>query len=95
MSNKTLTDYIKESRNREVDNSIEHIISELADEGLKVEFGKIGTRTTYAMIYDENHDVEIVGYTFIKNLKFYKESTGKYKALQQAMARKNFADNAE
>ena len=88
---KSITDQLKESRSREVDNSIESILNELAEEGLSVEFGKIGSRTTYAMIYDESHDVEIVGYTFIKDLKFYKESTGKYKALQQAMARKKLS----
>lgn len=88
---KDIKSYMRESRNQEVDTMMENILAEIRSEGLKVEFGKIGIRTTYAMIYDENHDTEIVGYTFVKDIKFYKENVGMLKALQQAMARKRLS----
>ena len=81
--------HLRESRKQETDESLEKYIQDLKREGLNVEFGKIGVRTTYALIYDDNHDTEIVGYTFIKDMKFYRENVGKLKALQQAMARKD------
>lgn len=91
----SIKNYIKESRAQEVDALLESSIKSLESEGLSVEFGKIGQHTTYAMIYNEDHTTELVGYTFVKNLKFYKENVGKYRALQQAMARKELAESAE
>ena len=90
-----LKGYIRESRDQEVDNNLENIINNLKAEGLSVEFGNIGVRTTYALIHDENHDVEIVGYTFLKDMKFYKKNVGKLRALQQAMARKTMANEVK
>lgn len=90
-----IKNYIRESRNQEVDTLLDSAIQELQEEGLSVEFGKIGVRTTYALIYDENHDVEVVGYTFLKDMKYYKENVGKLKALQQALARKTLAEEKE
>ena len=84
--------YVRESRGQEVNTLLDNSIKELQKDGLIVEFGKIGNRTTYAFIHDESYNVEIVGYTFLKDLKFYKENLGKLKALQQAMARKRIAE---
>lgn len=82
--------YLKESRTKEVDNALESLLKELELEGYEVEFGKIGLRTTYALLI--HGDSEIVGYTFLKDMKFYKENVGKLKALQQALARKKIAE---
>ena len=88
-----IKNYLRESRNKEVDSLLDSTIEDLKKEGLSVEFGKIGIRTTYALIHDETNDVEIVGYTFLKDMKFYKENVGKLKALEQAIARKKISDN--
>lgn len=90
-----IKDYLRDSRKQEVNTTLETTIQDLAKEGLFVEFGHIGQRTTYAMIYSEDHSVEVVGYTFIKDLKYYKENVGKLKALQQAIARKNTAPESK
>lgn len=84
--------YIKEVHNQEVDTVLESKIHDLNEEGFSVEFGNIGLRTTYALIHNETHEVEIVGYTFIKDMKYYKENVGKLKALQQAIARKELSE---
>lgn len=89
---KDIQSYIRESRNQEVDKVLENTIKSLEEEGLSVEFGKIGNRTNYALIHDESHDIEIVGYTFLKDMRFYKENVGKLKALQQALARREVTD---
>lgn len=86
---------LKESRNQEVDTLLANSISNLQKEGLTVEFGKIGVRTTYALIHNEDSSIEIVGYTFLKDMKYYKENLGKLKALQQALARKELAETTE
>lgn len=83
---------LQESRNQECDSQLSALIESLREEGLEVEFGKIGVRTTYALLHNEDNSVEIVGYTFIKDMKYYKENTGKLKALQQALARKKIAE---
>lgn len=83
-----IKNYLIESRTQEIDSNLESIILDLQLEGLNVEFGKIGKRTTYALIFNHDHSIEIVGYTFIKNLEYYKENLGKLKALQQALARR-------
>lgn len=84
-----IKNYLRDSRKQEVEESTKALIADLAKEGYSVEFGHIGQRTTYALLYNEDHSSEIVGYTFIKDMKFYKENVGKLKALQQAIARKN------
>lgn len=91
----SIKNMIKESRSKEVDNTLSEKVSELEKEGLIVEFGKIGTRTTYALIHDESYEREIVGYTFLKDLTYYRENIGKLKALQQALIRKEIADKQE
>lgn len=88
-----IKNYLRESRNKEVDTLTDKIIDDLKKEGMSVEFGKIGIRTTYALIHNEDNSVEFVGYTFLKDMKFYKENVGRLKALQQALARKKLADN--
>lgn len=87
--------FIKDSRSQEIDEALNSALRSIAAEGLMVEFGAIGEHTTYAMIYDVDHETEIVGYTYIQNLKYYKENVGKLKALQQAIARKETARNRE
>lgn len=93
MSN--INNYLRESRGQEVNKMLDQYIQDLADEGLSVEFGKIGIRTTYALIHDASHDREIVGYTFLKDVSYYKEDVGKLKALQQALARKKLAEESK
>lgn len=83
---------LQESRNQECDSKLSSLIESLREESLEVEFGNIGIRTTYALIHNEDNSVEIVGYTFIKDMKYYKENTGKLKALQQALARKKLSE---
>ena len=85
--------HLRESKNNEVITYINEIISNLNSEGYDVVFGKIGNRTTYCLLTNKDKDVEIVGYTFIKNLKYYDENKGKLKSLQQAVARKEMAEN--
>lgn len=79
---------IRKNRTEEVQSQIDELINGLHIQGFCVEFGNIGTKTTYAMIYTPDHEVEYVGYTFIRNMKYYNENTGKLKALNQAIARK-------
>ena len=90
-----IRDKVRKNRDTEVQTQINEIINNLANEGLSVEFGTIGKKTTYAMIYSDNHDVEYVGYTFIKNVKYYNENTGKLRALNQAIARKETLNEEE
>lgn len=84
---------LRESRSKEIDDSINNLLSNLSKEGLQVEFGTIGKRTTYAMIHDEEYTVEIVGYTFLKDLSYYNPKVGKLKALQQAIVRKGLSES--
>ena len=88
-----IKNYLRESREKEVETLTDNIINNLKNEGLSVEFGKIGIRTTYALIHNEDNSIESVGYTFLKDMRFYKENVGTMKALQQALARKKIADN--
>lgn len=84
---------VQEAKEVEVNNSISLIIKYLNQEGYIIDFGKIGTRTTYAIAYTPDHSEEIVGYTYISDLKYYKENIGKLKALQQVLARKKLLEN--
>lgn len=90
-----IKDVVKSSREKETTESILKLISDLNDKGLKVKFGKIGNRTTYALVYDETHTIEYVGYTYLKDLKYYNENTGRLRALQQAIARMNTIEGKE
>lgn len=84
--------YLRESRSQEMEATLSQTISELEKEGFTVEFGNIGKRTTYALL-SKDPDTEILGYTFLKDMKFYSENVGKLKALQQAIARKEIAES--
>lgn len=84
---------INESRSKETDAQVELLINMLKEEGLTVEFGNIGTRSTWALIHNEDYSVELVGYSFVKDLKYYRQNVGHLKALQQALARKQISDN--
>lgn len=88
---KDIKECVRENRKLEVDTQINNILKSLREEGLSVEFGKIGIRTTYALIHDTDNSIEIVGYTFLKDMKFYQENVGRLKALQQALARKELS----
>lgn len=83
-----IREQVRKNRTEEVEAQVAEIIRELNREGLIVQFGNIGAKTTYALIHDIDHEIEYVGYTFVKNIKYYNENTGKLKALQQAIARK-------
>lgn len=80
---------VRENKDNEVRKTLQDHIDDLNSEGYKVEFGKIGNRTTYCLIYNEETGYETVGYTFIKNLDYFNPQVGKMKALEQAMARKS------
>lgn len=80
-------DYLRETKTQETNTLLEDNIAEVHAQGFEIEFGHIGQKTTYAMIYNEDHSIEIVGYTFIKDTRFYIENVGKLRALQQARAR--------
>ena len=67
----TMQNILIESRKKEVIASLESLKESILAEGYQVEFGKIGHRTTYAMIYNEDHSVELVGYTYLKNMVHY------------------------
>lgn len=83
---------VKKNREEEVLREIDSTVRELEKQGFLVEFGKIGKKTTYCLIYNEVNDVEYLGYTFIVNMKYYNENVGKLKALHQAIARKETID---
>lgn len=87
--------HLRASRDNEINSMLENSIESLKEEGLSVEFGKIGLRTTYALIYNESHEKEIVGYTFIRDIARYRENIGQLKALQQALARKEIAEKED
>lgn len=63
----------------------------IESEGYTIEFGHIGKKTTYCLL--SKGDEEILGYTFIRNLKYSNELVGKIKAIQQAIARKEITEN--
>lgn len=78
---------INQKKDQEIDAALKSKVAELVSQGYLVEFGNIGSRTTYALIYNESKDYEVVGYTFLKDKSRHRESVGKLKALQQAIAR--------
>lgn len=78
---------LNERRENEIKEQLASLTSELNQEGYEVIFGEIGKKTTYALLV--NGDDEIVGYTFIKDLRYKNALVGKYKALQQAVTRKS------
>lgn len=84
---KELREKLKERREVETKEQINALVAELCNEGYSITFGTIGQKTTYALL--EKGDEEIVGYTFIKDLKYKNPLIGQLKALQQAMARKS------
>lgn len=86
---------VTNSKTMEVDNILADKIQEIHDMGYSVEFGKIGTHTTYALLVHQETGEEIVGYTFLRDMKYYRENVGKLKAVQQAIARKRVADARE
>lgn len=85
--NQNIRTKIRESREKDTNAQIENLLAELRQEGYTVTFGTIGEKTTYAFL--QNGEEEIVGYTFIKDLRYKNESVGKLKALQQAVTRKS------
>lgn len=88
-----ISNHIKNSRSQEIQATIDSILDTLHSEGFEVEIGNIGARTTYALIHTEDHSIEYLGYTFIKDMKYFNPTTGKLKALQQAIARKEIAES--
>lgn len=84
----SVKEYIRVSRDQDISNSLEESIKLLENEGYKVEFGQIGKKTTYALVYRDEDNTEYVGYTFIRNLKYYNPQIGRLRALNQAIARK-------
>ena len=58
----------------------------LQREGYEVSYQMVGKRTTAAIV--KKGDIEIVGYTYLKELDKADPELGRYNALRQAMARK-------
>ena len=84
---------LKERRENEFNEQLNKMISDITAEGYQIQFGEIGNKTTYALLTKDGE--EILGYTFIKDLKYKNEVIGKYKALQQAVTRKSVLENSE
>jgi len=85
---------VRQQRLAEIENNLNSKIEQLKSEGYDVQFGTIGNRTTYAMIY--RGDEEIVGYTYIQgSLENKSELIGRSKALTQALARKDMVISKE
>lgn len=85
---------VRQQRLAEIENNLNSKIEQLKAEGYDVQFGTIGNRTTYAMIY--RGDEEIVGYTYIQgSLENKSELIGRSKALTQALARKDMVISKE
>lgn len=85
---KAVREYVKNNRDNEVSNILKESINSLREEGYEIEFGRIGEKTTYALIYTPDHEQEYVGYTYVRDTRYYNENTGKLKALNQALARR-------
>lgn len=86
------TEGLRASRKQSIANTLESKLQVLNDEGFDVEFGTIGTRTTYALMTrrDSTDNEEYVGYTYIRNdIRFKDETVGKLKALDQAITRRD------
>lgn len=85
-----MKDTIKNAVREESKQDLEQILSEkvqsLNNEGYSVSFGRVGSRTTYALIVAEPEE-EYVGWSYVKNIEYYKPIVGQLKALQQAVAR--------
>jgi len=71
---------------------LETEIEGLKKQGYEVEFGKIGQKSTYALIKNKEGE-EYVGYTYVANLNNSDPDYGNYKALLQATARKSFEED--
>lgn len=88
----TISDSVVKNRVNDVRGTLESHIKSLESEGYSVTFGEIGNRTTWALLSKED-GTEITGYTYIRgDLSKKNETTGKYRALLQAMARKSMME---
>ena len=85
-----MRDAVREESKRDLNLVLEEKLNLLKSEGYDVEFGQVGKRTTYAMIF--NGDEEYVGWSYLRKLEYFKEVVGKLKALQQASVRKVMID---
>lgn len=84
---------LKKRREAELNDKLNDLVDVVMDEGYDIQFGEIGNKTTYVLL--SKGDEEIVGYTFIKNVQYKNETIGRYKALQQALARKALLEQQE
>lgn len=80
---------LKENREKEYKDKIVELERQLQDEGYIIHYGSIGQKTTYCMLTRDDNDEEIVGYTFIRDVRYKNEVLGKLKALQQVVARRD------
>lgn len=92
---KTNRDYVRKFNDEDTAKKIDELMAHVSELGYAVEVGTIGKKTTYALLYKEDSDEEIVGYTFVKNSKYMNANVGVLKALQQALARKEMLENKE
>lgn len=84
---------IKQKREQEVLDSLAKLTAEVEAEGYAIEYGVLGTKTTYCLLTKD--DDEVVGYTFVKNVKMKNENVGKLRSLQQAITRKQVLEERE
>lgn len=89
-TNKSAREFTRERSERDTLDRIDNLTKDMRALGYEITFGHIGKKTTYCMMV--KGDEEIVGYTFIRNLKYLNENVGMLKALQQAIARKEVLD---
>lgn len=87
---KSAREFTRERNEKDTLDRIAALSKDMTDLGYELTFGHIGKKTTYCMMV--KGDEEIVGYTFIRNLKYLNENVGMLKALQQAIARKEVLD---
>lgn len=87
---KSAREFTRERNEKDTLSRIDTLVKSMNDIGYEVTFGHIGRKTTYCMM--SKGEEEIVGYTFIRNLKYMNENVGMLKALQQAIARKEVLD---
>lgn len=84
---------LRKRREAELQEKLNDLVDQVMDDGYDIQFGEIGNKTTYVLL--SKGDEEIVGYTFIKDVQYKNETIGRYKAIQQALARKSILEQQE
>lgn len=86
----TVRERVRVNREVEITTQVKELEEVLNKDGWSLTYGTIGKRTTYLLLTRDEE--EIVGYTFVRDLKYHNENVGRLKALQQAIARKDLTE---